>query len=67
MTCVRVFDDYYRCNWWAPGVAPIKGESVFEGLEVSTFRVRKSEFMRARMVDGKLVVEDGSSKLATEE
>ena len=35
VTCVHVYGDFYRCNWWAPGAGP-KNERIIAGLEVST-------------------------------
>ena len=62
LTCVRVYDDFYRCNWWAPGILPGRSESIFQGLEISTYRIRKSHFVRAVIRDGQLVVEDATHK-----
>jgi hypothetical protein len=62
LTCVRVFDDYYRCNWWAPEILAVPAERTFAGLEVSGFRVRKSQFVKATMRAGQLVVEDATPK-----
>ena len=62
LTCVRVFDDFYRCNWWAPGAAAGRAEATFAGLEVSTYRIRKSHFVKAALRDGQLVVEDATPK-----
>ena len=67
MTCVCVYDDFYRCNWWAPGIPTGRSESLFPGLEVSTYRVRKSRFVRAAMRDGQLVVEDRTPQPASSE
>jgi hypothetical protein len=58
VTCVRVFDDFYRCNWWAVGAG--LGEARMEGLIVSAYRVRKSQFVRARLTEGRLVLEDAT-------
>jgi hypothetical protein len=60
--CVHVFDDFYRCNWWAAGTAALLGGQMIEGLEVSTYRVRKSQMVRATMSHGKLLVEDATFK-----
>jgi hypothetical protein len=60
VTCVRVFDDFYRCNWWSPRISTGPAQSIFHGLEVSTYRVRKSHFVRAAIRDGQLVVEDAT-------
>ena len=67
LTCIHVYDDYYRCNWWAPGIAAARSESLFEGLEVSTYRVRKSRFLKAAMSNGKLVVEDATKRSSLED
>jgi hypothetical protein len=60
VTCVRVFGDFYRCNWWAPGALPGRNRPEMPGLEVSTYRVRKSQFVRAILSEGKLLVEDAT-------
>ena len=67
LTCVRVFDDFYRCNWWAAGALPARAEKGFQGLEVTGFCVRKSHFVKATMRDGVLVVEDAMPKKAASE
>jgi hypothetical protein len=57
--CVRVFGDFYRCNWWAPvgrrvtSVARDATYSVFE-----TYRVRKSSFLMVSLREGRLIVKD---------
>jgi hypothetical protein len=38
--CVRVFNDRYRCNWWAVGK-----EAAWDS--VTTSRIVRSEFLRA--------------------
>src|ERR1700716_1699948 len=58
VTCVRVFDDFYRCNWWAVGAG--LGESRMEGVIVSAQRVRKSQFVRAKLTEGRMVLEDAT-------
>ena len=59
VTCVWVYGDFYRCNWWAPGIDQAVGRMI-QGLEVSAYRVRKSRFVRAMVVDGKIVVTDAT-------
>ena len=59
LTCVRVYGDFYRCNWWAPGDVANRPGAI-EWLEISTYRVRKSQFVKATMNDGKLAVEDAT-------
>src|SRR3954466_2642695 len=45
--CARVFEDYYRCNWWAPAAAR-KGSAQVpqEWSAASLHLVRKSRFLR---------------------
>src|SRR4051794_2875515 len=58
--CVRVYDDHYRCNWWAPGGDDKRGDrgSTAEWVTVATQRVRKSQFITARLSGGQLVIEE---------
>ena len=46
VTCRRVFENYYRCNWWAPASKAGYDNPAMYGLTVTTHRVRKSEFVR---------------------
>ena len=66
LTCRRVFGDYYRCNWWASGGAAAAAgridAHIICGLEVATFRVRKSQLVKATMAEGQLVVEDATNR-----
>jgi len=55
--CVRVFGDFYRCNWWAPPVGTLRGAAT-EWLTTSTQRVRKSSFLNVTVSDGKLVIRE---------
>lgn len=55
--CVRVFNDRYRCNWWAPGDDTPNGSSA-EWARLATQRVRKSQFITARLSGGHLVIDD---------
>ena len=60
--CVRVFEDYYRCNWWAPardGAAGPQPEWVWTALH----RVRKSRFLRARITPAGLTIQDVAGDL----
>jgi hypothetical protein len=56
--CVRVYDNYYRCNWWAdPGKdVASRGASVWGA--VATQRVRKSRFLNVTLVNGELVIKE---------
>ena len=59
LTCKRVFGDFYRCNWWATGTGSSDAHMI-RGLEVSTYRVRKSRMVRATVAEGQLIVEDAT-------
>jgi hypothetical protein len=46
---VRVFDDYYRCNWWVEDKTP-------HPFWLATGKIRRSTFVRAtRTPDGLLI------------
>ena len=58
--CVRIFGDYYRCNWWAP--APRADESPATAFDiVATHRVRKSRLLLATAPAGELVIREMQS------
>lgn len=59
LTCVRVFGEFYRCNWWSTGVGPADPPMI-RGLEVSTYRVRKSRLVKVTVADGHVRVEDAT-------
>ena len=52
---VRLFADYYRCNWWVR-------EKTTDWLSFSTAVIRKSRFLRATQTAGKLLIEDLSDR-----
>jgi hypothetical protein len=56
--CVRVYNDFYRCNWWAlpVGTAPSIHGSPWD--VIATQRVRKSSFLRVTLVEGKLLIQE---------
>jgi len=56
--CVRVFDNYYRCNWWAKPTADAATLNGVAWADVAVQRVRKSRFLNATMVAGELVIEE---------
>ena len=56
--CVRVFGNYYRCNWWAPPVGAKAGEHTSAWGDVATQHVRKSRFLSVTLVEGQLVIKD---------
>jgi hypothetical protein len=55
--CVRVFGDFYRCNWWAPASAESK-TPLAEWARQAAHRVRKSRFISAKETEGQLVMEE---------
>jgi hypothetical protein len=56
--CVRVFDNFYRCNWWAQPSTDIANRYASEWGIVATQRVRKSRFLNATVVAGELVIKE---------
>ena|ERR1051325_4206562 len=65
--CVRVFGDFYRCNWWAPLVQPVDSEPVVDWAAATTHRVRKSAFVRATVRAGELVIREAAPDGALQE
>ena len=57
--CARVFETYYRCNWWsaAAGEADRDGAQP-EWSQTSLHRVRKSRFLRVTARSGGLSIEE---------
>src|SRR4051812_24303701 len=56
--CVRVFGDFYRCNWWGPTEAPPASRSGFDWGVLATHYVRRSVFYKATSKDGRLEIEE---------
>ena len=56
--CVRVFDDFYRCNWWAHPEGGVSGKNPSVWSVVATQRVRKSQFLKAAIVAGELLIKE---------
>lgn len=55
--CIHLFDDFYRCNWWAPlgtDVHRNQAQWVIGALS----RVRKSSFLAATLKGQSLVIEE---------
>ena len=48
---VRLFDDFYRCNWWVEDKTP-------HPFWISTGKIRKSSFLRATKTSTGLLIED---------
>ncbi len=58
--CVRVFGNYYRCNWWSrQGGAGATLDYDWNGL--FTDFVRKSRFLDVTIQTGELVIKEVSS------
>ncbi len=53
--CVRVFGNYYRCNWWSKSTGPKKRTDTAWGGEFMDC-IRKSRFLTATMKTGELVI-----------
>jgi hypothetical protein len=54
--CVRVFGNYYRCNWWSRAAAPTGLDYAWTG--VMTDIIRKSRFLSATMNAGNLILKE---------
>ena len=54
--CARVFDDYYRCNWWSPSAAAAGANQAFGWSTPTTHYIRKSQFINATMTAGQLTI-----------
>ena len=53
VTCRRVFERHYRCNWWGVAGNGDYDNPGMQGLLVTTHRVRRSQFLRVtRTADG---------------
>ena len=69
VTCRRISENYYRCNWWAPqGTTGYDNPHMFGSL-VTTHRVRKSRFLHVTKTGENLritVVTPMNSRLADE-
>jgi hypothetical protein len=59
--CIRVFDDFYRCNWWAPTGKFNVREPLAPWAEMSMHRIRKSRFLNAAHTAGKLVIRQANA------
>ena len=52
---VRVFNDYYRCNWWTQ-------DKSLGPVYLNLGKISRSKFLRATMTGEKLVIEDVSRR-----
>jgi len=46
VTCRRVKEDHYRCNWWQPQSVAGYDNPAMRGLMVTTNRISRSSFLR---------------------
>lgn len=56
ITCRRVGDHHYRCNWWTPQATVGYDNPSMLGSLVTTSRISKSQFVHATRTGGKLTV-----------
>jgi hypothetical protein len=56
VTCRRVGDHHYRCNWWTPQATAAYDNPSMLGSLVTTSRISKSQFIEATKSGGKLTV-----------
>jgi hypothetical protein len=59
VTCRRVKEDHYRCNWWMPQSLSGYDNPGMAGLMVTTNRISRSSFLRVkRAANGGLEITD---------
>jgi len=56
ITCRRVGDHHYRCNWWTPQTTAGYDNPSMLGSLVTTSRISKSQFIHATKSGGKLTI-----------
>ena len=60
--CVRLFDDCYRCNWWAPSNGGDARVPMADWAVSAMHRVRKSRFLRVTSQAGELMIKDAAGE-----
>src|SRR5690349_2567754 len=55
--CSRVFGDFYRCNWWTR-ISGKRDNTDLDWGGVVTDHIRQSRFIKARLRDDVLILED---------
>lgn len=55
---VRLFDDYYRCNWWTI-------DKSTQAAWLNSGKIRKSSFLRVKRQGDQLVIEDLGKRTPT--
>jgi hypothetical protein len=56
ITCRRVGEHHYRCNWWTPQSTSGYDNPSMLGSLVTTSRITQSQFVHAAKTNGKLTV-----------
>jgi len=54
LTCRRIGNSHYRCNWWGRRDSGSDENPLISGLQVTTHRVGRSEFIHATKTAGRL-------------
>jgi hypothetical protein len=54
VTCTRVAQNYYRCNWWSPRSKADYDNPEMPGSLATTGRICRSQFLRAEMLGERL-------------
>jgi hypothetical protein len=54
ITCRRIGNSHYRCNWWSPRDSSSDDNPLSIGLRVTTHRVGRSDFIHALQTPGGL-------------
>ena len=58
VTCRRISNNHYRCNWWTPEGTGDYDNPQMQGLLVTTNRITKSQFLRVTRSAGELKMEN---------
>lgn len=56
VSCRRIYENRYRCNWWAPANTADYDNPGMYGSTVTTHRVRKSAFLRVTRTNNGLSI-----------
>jgi hypothetical protein len=69
VTCRRISNDHYRCNWWTPERTAEYDNPHMSGMLVTTSRISKSQFLRVTKSAGALQItnlsQDGARSLVS--
>lgn len=61
--CAHLFGDYYRCNWWSR-IDTTRKSADYDWSALLTDHIRRSGFFKAKVIDGRLMVEEVPEKLS---